>query len=226
MKHFNVVLVFAFILSFTLVNAQNDAETHENKKTVYDYNQDTTSKFSLITFGGVGYAIMDNENQPDYNLDASTADILLHYTIGNRWGIATGLGFNRLSGSGFDNTGNNFYHTRGTLKIPVLLSGNYNLSQRVRLVANIGLYAQTIIKDEFEFAGGTSVGEVYEGWGFGLQSGIGLSYNIDSKISLGIMINTQGDFNRGYDADTTVGPPVSQRIKSINTVGLLFNWNL
>ncbi|MEM6721585.1 MAG: outer membrane beta-barrel protein [Bacteroidota bacterium] len=219
MKHFNLGLLLLFILSFTTLQAQNDT----NDKVYSDLGSD--SKFSIVTYGGVGYAMIDNNAQPDYNLNASTADILLHYTIGTRWGIATGIGFNQLSGNGFDNVDNNFYHERTTLKIPLLLSGNYNLSPKVRLVANIGFYAQTIVRDDFEFAGGTTISDVYEGWNFGLQSGIGLSYNFNQKLSLGIMFNTQGDFNR-FDTASDVNINNSQRTRSVNTVGLLFTFNL
>ncbi|MEM6686561.1 MAG: outer membrane beta-barrel protein [Bacteroidota bacterium] len=218
MKNFNFKLLCIYILSCVTLSAQTDQNGQP-------YVDDSTSKFSIVAYGGVGYAVMDNEDQPDYNLDANTVDILVHYTIGTRWGLATGLGFNQLSGNGFDNVGTNFYHERSTLKIPLLLSGNYNISPKVRLVANIGLYAQTIIKDDFSFAGGITNGDIYEGWNFGLQSGIGMSYNFDEKISLGILFNTQGDFNR-FDTADDVGITNSQRTRSVNTVGLLFTYNL
>jgi opacity protein-like surface antigen len=217
MKHFNLGLFLLFVFSFATLSAQNDSN--------YGQDDDTSSKFSIITYGGVGYAVIDNEDEPDYNLDASTADILIHYTIGTRWGIATGVGFNQLTGNGFDNTGTNFYHERSTLKIPLLLSGNYNLSPKVRLVANIGFYAQTIIKDDFSFPGNNTFGDIYEGWNFGLQSGIGMAYNLSQRLSLGIMFNTQGDFNQ-FETASDVGFRNTQKIRSVNTVGLLFTFNL
>ncbi len=223
MKKLNFSILLALIFSFT-INAQND---HDNNKNHgyghHDHGSD--SKFSIVGYGGVGYGIVDNDNQPNYNLDASTFDVLLNYRIGKRYGIATGLGFNQLTGTGFDNAGQNFYHERGTLKIPLLLSGNYNVSPKVRLVVNIGFYAQTILKDDFSFAGNTTIGDIYEGWNFGLQSGIGMSYNFNQKISLGLMLNTQGDFSR-FDTASDVNITNKQKIKSVNTAGLLFTINL
>ena len=219
MNTLKITLLFTFLFSFHFLTAQDQKD-----KTYNDY-QLSDSKFSIIGYGGVGYAVVDNDNQPNYNLDASTFDILLNYRIGKRYGIATGIGFNQLTGTGFNNAGQNFYHERGTLKIPLLLSGNYNIAPKVRLVANIGFYAQTIIKDDFSFAGNTTVGDIYEGWNFGLQSGIGMSYNFNEKFSLGLMFNTQGDFNR-FDTASDVNLNNNQKIKSINTAGLLFTFNL
>jgi len=221
MKHFNFGLLFLFIFSVATLNAQNDQDNQNN----YDYNVQSSSKFSFIMYGGVGYAMIDNDDQPNYNMDANTVDILLHYSIGKRLGIATGIGFNQLSGTGFDDVGTNFYHERDMLRIPLLLSGNYNLAPRVRLVANIGVYAQTIITDDFSFPGNNTVGDVYEGWNFGLQSSIGMSYNFNQRISLGLMLNTQGDFSR-FDVSSDFVFDNRQRVRSVNTVGLLFTVNL
>lgn len=226
MKNLNLKLLLPFIFSFALLNAQNDHNNHDNhdgKKHDHHYHDDATSKFSFVTYGGIGYAVVDNDNQPNYNLNASTADFLLNYNIANRFGIATGIGIDRLTGTGFG-SGGNFYHERGTLRIPLLLSTNYNLSPKVRLVANIGLYARTIIRDEYSFINGDA-DDLYEGWNFGLQTAIGLSYNFNHKTSLGIMFSTQGDFSR-VESDANTGFNDEQKITGLNTIGLLFTINL
>lgn len=217
----NFILLASILCALNFLTAQND----NNDKGYFDDYQLSDSRFSIIGYGGVGYAVIDNNNQPNYNLNATTFDILLDYRIGSRWGIATGLGFNQLSGTGFDNSGQNFYHERGTLKIPLLLSGNYAISPRMRMVVNAGFYAQTILKDDFSYVNNTTIGDIYEGWNFGVQTGIGMSYHIDDRFSLGIMFNTQGDLSR-FDNTLTTTPNDQQKIKSVNTVGLLFTYQL
>lgn len=223
MSKMKITLILTFLFSFNFLIAQNQDDNQNSNS--FNYQLSDASRFSIVGYGGVGYATIDNDNQPNYNLDASTFDVLLNYRIGQRWGIATGLGFNQLTGTGFNNNGQNFYHERGTLKIPLLLSGNYSISPKVRLVANIGFYAQTIIRDDFSFAGNTTIGDVYEGWNFGLQSGFGMSYNFNQKFSLGLMFNTQGDFNR-FDAEPNAGFTNRQKTTSVNTVGMLFTFQL
>ncbi|EDP95024.1 hypothetical protein U8527_08345 [Kordia algicida OT-1] len=212
MKTRFIIALFAIAFTLSLAHSQNPVYT----------DLDSGSKFSFVTYGGIGYAVVDNDNQPKYNLNANTADFLINYRIGKRYGIATGIGFDRLSGNAF-NAGGNFYHERGTLRIPVLLSVNYNIAEKVRLMANIGLYGKTVLKDEYSFVGG-NVDDIYEGWNFGFQSGIGLAYNFYSKMSLGIMFSNQADFTR-LDSDQNSGINDEQKIAGLNTVGLLFGIN-
>jgi len=220
MKTLNSALVFVFLLSFNFLTAQD----HTNNADDDYYKHQSDSRFSIVGFGGIGYATVDNDNQPNYNLDASTFDFLVNYRIGKHYGVATGIGINRLTGNGFSSTNQNFYHERGTLKVPLLLSVNYNLSEKVRLVANIGFYGQVILTDEYSFASET-VEDLYEGWNFGFQSGIGLSYNVNKRVSFGVLFNSQGDFSK-FDSDPNKGANDEQKITGINTVGLLFTIDL
>lgn len=222
MNKLNLIVVLALLFSFSIVNAQNNDHKHDDDH--HHDHYDSGSKFSIITYGGIGHAVIDNDNQPNYNLNANIADILVSYRIGERLGLSTGIGFNRLTGDGFNNANENFYHERGTLKIPLLLSINFNLSPKVRLVSNIGFYTQTVTRDKYSFAGRT-VKDVYGGWNFGLQSGIGLAYNYNKKIGLGIMFNNQGDFNR-LESDASKGITDEQKISGINTISLLFTIDL
>ena len=57
-----------------------------------------------------------------------------------------------MTGNGFNSLGN-FYHERTLLKIPLLATMNYNLSDKFRIVANLGLYGQNIVKDEYDVQG-------------------------------------------------------------------------
>jgi len=213
MKKTNLIAIMALIFSCVTLHAQDAT-----------YDDPSTSKFSFVTYGGIGYAVVDNDREPNYNLNASTADFLINYRIGKRYGIATGLGFSQLSGNGFS-AGGNFYHERGLIKIPLLFSSDYNLSEKVRLVANIGFYGQGIIKDEYSFTGGVKAEDVYTGWNFGLQCGIGLAYNLNEKMSLGIMVHNQADFTR-IDSDSSKGVTDEQKISGLNSIGLLFAINL
>jgi len=218
MKKLSLLTLLTLIFSFTTLNAQND---HDQDK-----NHQSSSKFSFTAYGGIGYAILDNQNQPNYNLDASTADFLVHYHFGKHYGIATGIGINELTGNGFFYVDGPFYHERANLKIPVLLDVNYNLSPKIGLVANVGVYGQTVYRDQFTFLNGGKVINVYEGWNFGFQSAIGISYNFNQNISLGVMFNSQWDFNR-LEVDRIKRTFADQqKISRINTLGLLFTFNL
>lgn len=221
MKKLNFSIFLTLIFSFITLNAQNDHDTHDKHE-----NHGTDSRFSFIAHGGIGYAVADGKYQPNYNLDANIGEFLLQYRIGKHYGIATGIGIVELTGNGFYYTHGPFYHERANLKFPLLFSVNYNVAPKVRLHTNVGPYAQIIYRDEFIFFNGGNVNDIYSGWSFGLQFAVGMSYHISSKMSLGVMFSSQGDFNR-LSIDTSkkiFADP--QRISRINTLGLLFSINL
>ena len=127
----NYILVFLFCLNLNFIQAQDEKD----------------SKFHIVSYGGIGYGILDNDNQPNYNMNSNSGDILLNYDLNNKFGIATGIGLNELSGNGFNTIGN-FYHERTLLKVPLLLTLNSYLSEKLSVFANFGLFGQAIIKDE------------------------------------------------------------------------------
>ncbi|WP_333696518.1 hypothetical protein [Flavobacterium sp.] len=88
-------------------------------------------------FFGFGYGIVENENQPDYNLNSINAEVLFNYSISKKIGVASGIEINELSGQGF-NTFGNFYHERTLLKIPVLVTLNTNVSENISFFSNFG----------------------------------------------------------------------------------------
>ena len=83
MKKPNYILLFICFLTISLIQAQEKKE----------------SKFNIIAYGGIGYAIVKNDNEPNYNLNSNSGDILLNYRINQKFGIASGVGLIELSGN-------------------------------------------------------------------------------------------------------------------------------
>lgn len=59
----------------------------------------------------------------------------------------------------------------------------------------MGLYGQTIVKDEYRFLNNTQK-DVYEGWNVGAQIGLGFLYNMFDNWSAGLTFNGQSDFSK------------------------------
>lgn len=179
----------------------------------------TTSKFNLIAYGGIGFGIVENDNEPNYNLNINSGEILLNYNISQRVGVATGLGLYELTGNGFNALGN-FYHQRSLLKIPVLLTLNSEFSEKISFYANFGFYGHTIIKDEYRFLNGTQE-DIYEGWNFGAQFGAGLLFELFDGFSAGINVSGQSDFGK-FETNANQGISDKQKIRYLNSMGLIF----
>jgi opacity protein-like surface antigen len=202
MKKTNYILLFIFFLTINLLQAQEEKE----------------SKFNIIAYGGIGYGIVENDTEPNYNLNSSIGEILLNYKLNQKFGIATGIGMNELSGNGFNSIGN-FYHERTLLKIPILVTMNHNASDSFRVIANFGFYGQNIAKDEYRFLNNTQK-DIYDGWNFGVQLGLGVVFEMFDNFSTGINYTGQSDYSR-YETTNNQGINDKQKMKNLHSIGVI-----
>jgi len=203
MKKSNYILLFTLFLTFSLMQAQEEKE----------------SKFNIIVYGGIGYGIVENDNEPNYNLNSNTIEILVNYNINKKFGIATGIGLNELSGNGFNSIGN-FYHERTLLKIPLLFTTGSNVTENLKLFTNFGFFGQNIINDEYRFLNETQK-DIYKGWNFGAQFGFGFAFEMFDNYSIGINYNAQSDLSK-FGSNNNAGINDKQKFTNLNSVGILF----
>lgn len=206
MKKLNVILLLTALLTFTFTQAQEESEQKE-------------SKFSIMAYGGIGYGIVDNEDEPNYNVNANNAELVFNYKFSEKVGIATGAGYTQLSGNGFNSAGN-FYHERVMVKIPLLVTFDCFVADKFKFIAHLGPYAQTVFDDEYTFSN-FRVDDVYEGWNFGFQLGLGFLYEASDCFSIGLNYSGQSDFTN-LETDNNQIFSDEQRFKNLNTIGLIF----
>ena len=176
-----------------------------------------------MAYGGIGYGIVENDIEANYNVNANVAELVLNYKISDKIGVATGAGYSLLSGNGFNFAGN-FYHERLMVKIPLLFTYNCLIAEKFKFIAHLGPYAQTIYKDEYSYSN-FRVEDVYEGWNFGFQLGIGFLYEVKSQFSIGLNYSGQSDFTK-FETNNDQVINDEQRLKNLNTVGLIFIFDI
>ena len=206
MKKIKFTLLFICFLTFI-----NQIQAQEKK-------EEKVSKFNIIAYGGIGYAIVKNDNEPNYNLNSNSGDILLNYRINQKFGVATGIGIAELSGNGFNSLGN-FYHERTTLKIPLLATLDYKISEKIKMIGNFGFYTQNITTDEYRFLN-VSQKDVYEGWNFGSQLGLGFVFKLFYNFSAGVNYSGQSDFSK-FKSTNNSGINDKQKLKNLNSIGVV-----
>lgn len=197
-----------FICFLTFVSQMQAQEKNEEKE----------SKFNIIGYGGIGYAIVKNDNEPSYNLNSNSGDIILNYRINQKYGVATGIGITELSGNGFNSLGN-FYHERIILKIPLLATLDYTISEKIKMIGNFGLYTQNITTDEYRFLNISQNG-VYGGWNFGTQLGLGFVFKMFDHFSVGVNYTGQSDFSK-FKSNNNLGMSDKQKLKNMNLIGVV-----
>lgn len=184
----NYILLLILLITGNLIQAQ------EEKK----------SKFNLAVSGGIGYGLVDNDYEPNYNLNSNSIDVLLNYKIGKKFGIATGIGMYQLSGNGFNTIGN-FYHER-------------------RVLANFGFFTQNITSDEYRFLY-NSQKKIYDGWNFGAQFGLGFVFKLSDNFSAGLNYAENYEFTK-FKSNNNQGINDKQKINNRNSIGILFIFQL
>ena len=204
-------LKYAIIIVFSLIfNTQGIAQDD----TTNDFN-----RFDLTLVTGIGYGKVENDNEPNYDLNANVGEAHITYNFSEAFGLSTGLGFLQLSGNGFNSNGN-FYHERDPLKIPLMIRSNKNIGDKFSLTISAGFYGQTIINDEYRYLL-TTEEDVFGGWTFGFQGYFGFGYEVSDNWTVGLNVSTQSDFNK-FETENNVSLNDEQRITTLNTIGLMF----
>ena len=177
------------------------------------------SKINIISNGGIGYGVMKNDKEPNYNLNSNRAEILVNYNFNKSIGIATGIEFNTLSGTGFNSAGN-FYHERTLIKIPLVATVRYKFSDLFSTTFNLGVYAQNITKYKYKFLN-TTQKNIYSGWNFGSQIEIGILFKVFDGFKAGINLSGQSDFSKfGTKPNQIISD--KQKMDNLNTIGFTF----
>lgn len=201
MKKFYRFLLLLSLLASNMIHAQ---VKH------YDFN--------ILAYGGIGFGVIGNENQPNYSLNSNHTNLLLKYRITYKLGIATGVGLNQLSGDGFNSLGN-FHHERILIKIPLAAVLDYPISDNFSVVPKMGLFTQYIVKDEHRFLSGTQK-SIFGGWNIGAQIGVGLLFNISSNLSVGFNYNIQFDISE-FKSNHILYIDEKQKLNKLNTMGIV-----
>ncbi|TXD50604.1 hypothetical protein ES044_04340 [Polaribacter sp. IC066] len=198
------------------MQAQENDKEEKNEK-------EKKSKFQLIGTGNIGFAIVKSNHEPTYNLNSNGGEILLNYKFSDKNGVAIGFGHTELTGNGFNTVGD-FYHQRSFIKIPLLYTMEYQIAEKIKYLSNFGLYAQTIVRDEYQFLNNTQ-NNIYGGWNFGLEASIGIVFEVSEKFSAGINFSGQFDFTK---LKTNKNQIINdqQRIENQNSLGLLLLFEL
>ena len=192
---------------------------------IFSYNnifaqENSKSKFNIIAYGGIGYGNIQNDSEPNYDLNSDYGDLLLNFNISEKLGIAAGIGINKLTGNGFNSLGE-FYQERNLLKIPLLLTLNEKINSQIEIIGNLGFYTQNIVKDQYRFLSSTTE-NIYEGWNYGGQLGIGFLFSFNEKVKFGMAFNGQTDFSKFKSQIIND----NQKMKNLTTIGLMLSYNI
>lgn len=175
------------------------------------------SSVSFLVNAKLGFAKISQTGAVDLNGTINGGDVLVSFKLGKAWNLDTGVGMFEFDGNQAI-AGNETSLTNSYLQIPVKLNGDFSIfdnalegKQKIFLTAGFGLYANTLLKQEFQtISGNNSASNL--GWNFGFSSQVGAKFVLSDKIGFRFGLESQAD------ATKMKKDGAEQKIKNSNAV--------
>jgi hypothetical protein len=175
------------------------------------------SKFEFTVNTKLGFAKLKQTGNVPLNGNINGGDILFSLPLGKKWDITSGIGYFEYNANPTI-AGNTASLKNSYLHIPVQFIGDYSLlgseqskEPKVFFNVGVGLYANTLLKQELETTAGNASTKNM-GWNLGFSSQIGLKFVLTDALNIGMGLESQSDFTKmKKDA-------AEQRIEQINAL--------
>ena len=175
------------------------------------------SPVSIFVNAKLGFAKVSQSSNVDLNGTINGGDVLASIKLGKAWNLDTGVGLFEFNGNQAI-AGNNTSLTNSYLQIPVRFNGDFSIfdkalegNQKIFLTAGLGIYANTLLKQELQTISGNSNARNL-GWNFGFSSQIGAKFILSDKIGFRFGLESQAD------ATKMKKDGGEQKIKNINAL--------
>lgn len=183
------LLSIAFLIGSLFSYAQTDINFEKNQ-----------SKINLVFVPKLGYAKMTQTSQPKLNGFVNGGDVLVAFKLNKSSSLSTGVGYFEFdANTTFD--GNSASINNTYLHIPINYVSNFSVfrskgaNETVFLAATLGLYANSLLKQDFETATDNFTDKNL-GWNFGFSTYVGLKFIASDLMTLGIGLETNNDFTK------------------------------
>lgn len=156
------------------------------------------SPVSIIVNAKLGFAKVSRSSSVDLNGTINSGDVLASIRLGKAWNLDAGFGMMEFNGNQTI-AGNSASLTNTYLQIPVKFNGDFSLfdkalegNQKIFLTAGLGIYANTLLKQEIQTLAGNSSSRNM-GWNFGFSSQIGAKFVLSDKFGFRLGLESQAD---------------------------------
>lgn len=159
------------------------------------------SKFEFTVNTKLGFAKLKQTGSVPLNGNINGGDILFSLPLGKKWDIASGIGYFEYNANPTID-GNTASLKNSYLHIPVQFNSDFAIfntenphNQKIFFNVGLGLYANTLLKQELETVTGNSTAK-NQGWNFGFSSQIGLKFVLSDALNIGMGLEGQSDFTK------------------------------
>ncbi|MEO0789607.1 MAG: hypothetical protein AAFY36_13130 [Bacteroidota bacterium] len=170
-----------FALSFGMLSAQSSSQEAGVKSNVFD----------ITASAKLGSAILNTSDYIDLSGNVVSSEVLIGYTIRNRFKISTGAALTNFNANVFVG-GQQFGLQSQFLQIPLKVNIGYDLvklsgPQQIDLVFGVGAIGSYQLNEELRGAD-TETDNDTQGWHVGLVVELGVNLSIKEDLALGIFL--------------------------------------
>jgi len=156
----------------------------------------TESELGIKIVGKIGFGTLETSNAVNLHGNVNAGDLLFYYSLPNGNSFSAGVGTLQFTANGAS-AGETYSLDQTYLRIPAYY--NYSLSilkdqldDKLQAYGGIGLYAQTLLKEEVKTTAATTKNK-NQGWNAGLGFQLGLKFDVTHNLDFGLGIETQSD---------------------------------
>lgn len=180
-----VISLFTVFSSF-LTLAQESGETKQ-------------SELGIKIDAKLGYATLIQSDMVNTQGDINGGEVQFYYKLSGGTSFNTGIGLMDFRANG-TSAGESYFLDQRYLRIPLYV--NYSLSifekqfdDKLQGYAGIGLYANTLLREEIQTLGGTDKNK-NQGWNGGYGFQLGMKFGVSDNFNFGLGFESQNDFSK------------------------------
>ncbi len=169
----------------------------------------------------IGYAKLIQNEMVNLNGSINSGDMLFFYRIPSGITFSTGVGLMDFNANGVAG-GEGYALEHNYLRIPLYI--NYSLgileeqlNNKLSTYGGIGVYANTLLKEEIQTLAGTFENK-NQGWNGGLGFNLGVRFSVSENLNFGIGFESQSDFSKMKKDG------IERKLETINTPNFTFEY--
>ena len=157
------------------------------------------SELGIKVDAKLGYATLIQSDMVNTQGDINGGEVQFYYKLPGGTSFNTGIGLMDFRANG-TLAGESYFLDQRYLRIPLYV--NYSLSifekqfdDKLQGYAGIGLYANTLLREEIQTLGGTDKNK-NQGWNGGYGFQLGMKFGVSDNFNFGLGFESQNDFSK------------------------------
>lgn len=171
------LLSIAFLLSITLIHAQEDSP-----------------KGDWIINYQIGFGILEAKDTFKVNANIQSGFFGKEFMFSEKYGLVTGIEFYDITANFTDTSSGQLFLRNRNLAIPVMFRGYSDVTEKIKFYWDLGMYGNYIMDSRLEnVADSFSLRDKGAGFTFGLILNAGLKFNLNESNNIFFGVGTRGD---------------------------------